>query len=113
MIHATFFRNADSQISAFKLTGHADSGDYGHDIVCAAVSVLSISTVNGLQRVAQLDLDVDSNDTEGGYLRVTLLPTNDSTREDRGQTLLQSFEDGLHDVAANYSDYITMTQVSN
>ncbi|MDN3536947.1 ribosomal-processing cysteine protease Prp [Limosilactobacillus fermentum] len=33
------------------MTGHAESGPDGQDIVCAAVSALTITTVNGLERV--------------------------------------------------------------
>ena len=35
------FNSQKNLITGFTLSGHADSGEYGHDIVCAAVSVLS------------------------------------------------------------------------
>lgn len=49
-------------INSFELTGHADAGEYGNDIVCAAVSVLAISTVNGLQQLAKADLLVKQDE---------------------------------------------------
>ena len=51
MIRAQFTLDSNQRITSFKMTGHADSGPYGQDIVCAAVSALSISTVNGLEQV--------------------------------------------------------------
>ena len=46
MIKGTFKRNDSGRIKTFELTGHADAGEYGSDIVCAAVSALTINTVN-------------------------------------------------------------------
>lgn len=61
MIKATI-NHYHHHVSSFTITGHADAGEYGQDIVCSAVSVLSITTVNGLQEVAGMDVDVDSDD---------------------------------------------------
>ncbi len=36
MIKATFTRDEHGDIVKFLITGHADHGDYGKDIVCAA-----------------------------------------------------------------------------
>ncbi|MCF7523498.1 ribosomal-processing cysteine protease Prp [Levilactobacillus brevis] len=33
MIHATF-HHGTNRIDSFQITGHADSGEYGQDIVC-------------------------------------------------------------------------------
>jgi uncharacterized protein len=38
--------------SASELTGHADAGKTGQDIVCAAVSAVSIGAVNGIEGLA-------------------------------------------------------------
>jgi len=49
MIQISIIRhnNEYSQIKAF---GHAEYGDYGKDIVCAAVSVLIINAANSLEK---------------------------------------------------------------
>ncbi|WP_442902234.1 ribosomal-processing cysteine protease Prp, partial [Faecalicoccus sp.] len=36
------------QVSSIQITGHAQSGPYGQDIVCAGVSVASIGALNAL-----------------------------------------------------------------
>ncbi len=53
MIRAQFTLDSNQRITSFKMTGHADSGPYGQDIVCAAVSALSISTVIVLSAVTE------------------------------------------------------------
>ena len=53
MIYATFERT-DKKYNKFTLSGHAESGPYGHDLVCAAVSALTIGTANNLSRIASI-----------------------------------------------------------
>ncbi|MFC6275068.1 ribosomal-processing cysteine protease Prp [Levilactobacillus tangyuanensis] len=112
MIHATF-HHGTNRINSFQITGHADSGEYGQDIVCAAVSVLAISTVNGLQRIAKIPVEVENRDQAGGFLEVRLPPELGATAELKGQTLLQSFEDGLRDVATNYADFVKFVEIKD
>ncbi|ETY74516.1 ribosomal-processing cysteine protease Prp [Lactiplantibacillus fabifermentans] len=104
MIQATISRNGAGLITGFKLTGHADSGAYGQDIVCAAVSVLAISTINGIEQVAHLQPAIQSDETNGGLLIADF--TKLDLANDQLQTLLASFTLGLNDVAANYGSYI-------
>ncbi len=100
-------------ISGFTITGHADAGEYGQDIVCSAVSVLSISTVNGLQEVAGIDIEVESDDKNGGYLSVKVPVIKDSKQSIQADAILRTFENGLKDITARYSKYITLNEVSS
>ncbi|WP_172189807.1 ribosomal-processing cysteine protease Prp [Lentilactobacillus kribbianus] len=105
MIKARITHN-QNQIVEFIITGHADAGEYGQDIVCAAVSVLSISTVNGLQEVAKITPEVVSDDENGGYLQVKIPLITDNNKYLEVNAILQTFENGLLDVTTNYSNYI-------
>ncbi|USS91153.1 ribosomal-processing cysteine protease Prp [Fructilactobacillus carniphilus] len=105
MIRAHFATNHDV-ITGFELSGHADSGEYGHDIVCAAVSALAITTVNGLEQIAGLQPAITQNETDGGYLSVSLTKTQQNNAA--GQTLLQSFENGISAITDQYSDFVTI-----
>ncbi|AEN99075.1 ribosomal-processing cysteine protease Prp [Fructilactobacillus sanfranciscensis] len=98
------FNSQKNLITGFTLSGHADSGEYGHDIVCAAVSVLSISTVNGLSQVAGIKPMVDQDEKNGGYLAVTIKDIDlDNIRV---QALLLCFKNGISDIAKQYDQYI-------
>lgn len=61
MIKATFVKN-NGLLNGFEVSGHADSGDYGHDIVCAAVSALVICTANALKTVTHIDPKIDQDE---------------------------------------------------
>lgn len=101
MIKAHMTYGTGNRITGFELTGHAGYGIEGEDIVCAAVSVLTISTVNSLEQLAKVELDIDERPLEGGYLRVGL-----KTDNDEAQLLLASLRLGLADIAQQYRKYI-------
>ncbi|KRM07740.1 MAG: ribosomal-processing cysteine protease Prp [Liquorilactobacillus ghanensis] len=96
------FKGQGKKLSGFELTGHADAGEYGQDIVCAAVSALAISTVNGLERLTGADLAVEQDEQNGGFLAVVLKDPDNSA----AQLLLQNLRLALNDVAQTYSDYL-------
>ena len=75
MIKGSFKRTGSGRIVSFELTGHAEAGPYGSDVVCAAVSALAISTVNGIDALAGFEPIVEVDDVEGGYLYVEMLTT--------------------------------------
>ncbi|GAF36033.1 ribosomal-processing cysteine protease Prp [Lentilactobacillus farraginis] len=107
MIKATI-HHYKGHVAGFTITGHADAGEYGQDIVCSAVSVLSITTVNGLQEVVGLDVDVDSDEKNGGYLSVEIPVTTNSTKQLQSDAVLKTFENGMADIATSYSQYIKL-----
>ncbi len=75
MIKGSFKRTGSGRIVSFELTGHAEAGPYGSDVVCAAVSALAISTVNGIDALAGFEPIVEVDYVEGGYLYVEMLTT--------------------------------------
>lgn len=59
----------------YTIMGHANHGEYGHDIVCAAVSALTASISNELIKSAPEELqEVDFTD---GFVRVKLKLPNE------------------------------------
>lgn len=105
MIRVVFNTN-DNQITAFKLTGHADAGPYGYDIVCAAVSALAISTVNGLETVAHAKPTVKQDAQNGGFLEVTAIdPGHDA------QVILKTFLNGILDIQETYHQHLQVQMV--
>lgn len=103
MIHAQI-RRQGSQISGFCLSGHAGSGAYGQDIVCAAVSVLAINTVNSLEKLALVKPKVEIDEVDGGYLSLEL--DAQDLADLKAQLLLQSFVLGLNDIERSYQEFI-------
>ena len=101
MIRAHFYHVSPDHVDRFEMTGHADSGPYGSDIVCAACSALAISTVNELNRVSDHKPVVKSDSKNGGFLSVSSI-----SGEHDSQLLVDALFHGLNDVAHSYAKYI-------
>lgn len=104
----TWIYKDQGRISGFKITGHANSGEYGKDIVCAAVSVLSINTVNSIEQIAKIMPLVDSDDENGGFLSVNIPEGSDANANRQAQVLLEALEIGLEDISKSYKEYLVM-----
>jgi uncharacterized protein YsxB (DUF464 family) len=51
MIEVTIYKVKGHEYAGFDVEGHAGYGDKGQDIVCAAVSMLVINTINSIARL--------------------------------------------------------------
>lgn len=107
MIHATFKQNCCNQLIAVTVRGHADAGEYGEDIVCAAVSVLSVTFVNNIQRLGHYEPVVAVDEEEGGYLALELPDNLTEKQKEISQILFKGFYFALaEDVQEEYENYI-------
>jgi uncharacterized protein YsxB (DUF464 family) len=50
MIKITVYKDSKSDYRGFEVSGHAGYAEAGQDIICAAVSVLTINTINAIER---------------------------------------------------------------
>lgn len=106
MINVSIFRQ-DNQIRAFELSGHAESGPYGYDLVCAGVSAVSFGAVNGIHLLCEIDLEIEQVE-DGGYLYVSL-PRNISTDvKVQAEFLLEAMLISLQTIEWEYSQFITI-----
>ena len=103
MIRVTLLRGSDGALAGFECKGHAGYAEAGSDIVCAAVSALSIACCNALESVAGVTPQAQEKD---GFLTVRLSPEQ---RNHDAQTVLRVFEQGIHDIAASYPQNILFT----
>ena len=97
MITAVIYKNSDDEILGFHTTGHAGYDRYGRDIICAAVSALSINAVNSIEALTADRFKVEQAD---GDLKFKLL-TKDKPET---QLLLKSFVLGLESIQETYGD---------
>ncbi len=54
MVHVTVIREQGTTVG-FELTGHANAGAYGEDIVCAGISAITETALLGITDVLKLD----------------------------------------------------------
>ena len=92
----------DDRVLGFLCAGHAAYADAGRDIVCAAVSVLTETCVNALERVAGVRPVVR---TGPGFLAARL-PEGVDNQD--ANTLLRGMTEGLRDIQAQYPDHFRL-----
>ena len=106
MIKARFTRDASGNLVKFKLAGHADAGEYGQDIVCAAVSAVSIGAVNGIEALAGFTPNVDADEVNGGHLQLVVDQELTGEQMHITQILLENLELSMQSIAESYGDYV-------
>jgi len=83
------------QCRGFISRGHAGYAEAGNDIICSAVSVLLINTVNSVETFTDDAFTVDEDD---GYLCLKLT----GEVSDKTSLLLDSLSLGLHSIEETY-----------
>ncbi len=102
MVEITVFVNNNKCIG-IESKGHAGYAAHGNDIVCAAVSVLMINTLNSIETFTEDDFEGGQDD---GYLEFRLA----QPVSDRAQLLLDSLVLGLQEIQKNYGNmYLEIT----
>ena len=97
MTEIYFTQNADHKITGFISSGHSGFARRGRDIVCAAISALTITAVNSIEKIAQAEADVTQDIKTG---KITLRLKSEPT--DKTETILRSLVLGLQGIEAEY-----------
>ena len=88
-----FFYKKNDEIIGFKVSGHTGYDVSGKDIVCAAVSTLTINTVNSLDAFSKVTFELHEDEKTGV---ISLIITSSMT--DEARLLLKSMELGLKNI---------------
>ncbi len=102
MVHVEILKYDDGSIKGFKLRGHAGFADKGKDIVCAAVSVTVINTINSIEALLPEDgskMDVYSEENKG---IISCLFNEKPSKE--AELLLNSMYLGLKTIKEEYGE---------
>ena len=98
MTKVTIYKNKSGEYLKFTCDGHAGYADYGKDIVCAAISILVINTVNSLEEITKEPVRVEADEAAGrivcSFLRQPLKETSTA--------LMDSLMLGLGMIEAQY-----------
>ena len=65
MTHVSIIKTRNGEYKGFNCIGHSGYADAGEDIVCAAISVLVINTINSLEQLAGEKFKLVTNEEEG------------------------------------------------
>ena len=99
MINITI-TTSQGQFKRFSVSGHADYDESGRDIVCSAVSMLVINTVNSLDAFTESTCEIETDDDKG-YINCYI---NNPT--DESELLMKSMVLGLEGVKDSYSEFV-------
>ena len=87
----------------FQAEGHAGMAEAGQDIVCAAVSILTMNTINAIETFADDEFSLVSDEVDGVIaFHLAETPTPEA------ELLLEAMILGLEDLAddEDYSEFI-------
>lgn len=65
MTKVIFRKTGQGEYRELRCSGHAGYAGHGKDIVCAAISVLVINTLNSLEELCKLPLHPDTDEESG------------------------------------------------
>lgn len=105
MIKVSIYKNSKNECVGFKAYDHAGAADIGQDVICAAVSMLIINTMNSIEQFTDAKTSQVSDDTEG-VIEYKLLSRPSKETELLLNSLilgLQSLEDD-----AEYTTYLDL-----
>ncbi|MHB8125924.1 MAG: ribosomal-processing cysteine protease Prp [Desulfitobacteriaceae bacterium] len=94
----TLWLDAKNRVHQFELCGHAGFAEEGKDLVCAAISALSIAAVNGLEHFLTVPPIVEDAD---GFLICTLRDISEEDL-DHAQWIIQTMYFGIENIQRNY-----------
>ena len=100
MITAKFQKDADGICRGFTVKGHALFDEKGKDIVCAAVSILTINTVNALEQFTDAKYSLQTDD--GIALTFQTIP------DEKAKLLTDTYLLGLKGIEKEYRDYFRL-----
>lgn len=101
MLEVTFRRDSLDRLSSLFATGHAESGDFGEDVVCAAVSAILQAARLGLTAHAKVQLDVEQRSGEMS------LRWPESERDNPAvQAIVATAELSIRQIASQYPGHV-------
>ena len=108
MIKITIYKNQEDEYVGFQCKGHAGYDDKGYDIVCAAVSVLVLNTVNSIERFTYDKFKGEADENKTGFIEFMFHsePSAEAT------LLLDSMILGLESIQSVYNkdqDYLQLS----
>lgn len=101
-------KTKDKKILGFEVSGHAHFDDPGKDIVCSAVSMLTINTINTLEAILKLKPNKEiyyKQEDNFISLDIALGSIDDQKLKDT-QIVMRSYELGMIDLLRAYQEFI-------
>lgn len=96
-----FYRRSDGNLIGYQTKGHTGYARAGADIVCAGISALTQSTLNGLKNVLGAPVMFEIDD-RNAFLEALLTPEATEDQIQQAQLLLVTLQEGLQAIQRSY-----------
>ncbi len=96
-------RNINNEIDKITISGHSGYDESGKDIVCASVSSIAITTINGILSIDSESLEYETSD---GYIEISIKKHSEVL-----DTLIQNMINLLKELEKDYNKYIKIEEV--
>ncbi|HHX70038.1 MAG: ribosomal-processing cysteine protease Prp [Miniphocaeibacter sp.] len=108
MINIKMTIDSNNRIKKVESRGHGEYDDSGKDIVCSAVSVYLINTINTLTEILKISDNIEYS-VDYGFYNLTI-NYNTMAEENIRQTVLimDSLKLALKSIEENYNEYISV-----
>ena len=90
--------NGIDRVNNIKISGHSGYSESGSDIVCASVSSICITTVNGIINIDNSAIKYEESE---GYLYINVIKHSDTIDK-----LINNMISLLEELKEDYKDYI-------
>lgn len=104
MITVQVKRREDDSVAEIKIRGHAYAGEPGHDLVCAAVSAISLGGINSIELLLSVQLPVKQG--QSGFLHIQVPDHYEPELNKKVQLLLEGMIASLYSVAISHNKYV-------
>ena len=94
------------RLTNISVEGHAKFDEPGKDIVCSAVSALTIGAINSVEKLLKIDLNPDQEEQKGGYLAWKIPQLDDYSTDEKLQLLMKALVESLLMIEDEYKKFI-------
>lgn len=102
-------RDYKRQIQQFEIEGHANAAEYGEDIVCASISILSQGIINGIEEVVKQNIHYKI-DPDKGWIFCNLPIDISKEKMPYIQVLLETMVINLKQLAEDFPQYVSLKE---
>ena len=114
MTKITIYRNENREVERFSCTGHAGYAESGDDIVCSAVSAMTMLIINAIEvsYASDVEYTIDEDTTD---IKVVARGALAEFEEDERKRfaisgLIEAYFLQLNDMLEEYYDYLDVTE---
>ena len=100
-----FYKDSKGTVYGFQVSGHSDYSPEGNDVLCSAVSALTITTVNAIETFTDDPVRIEAVNEEEGFLHFELKSVSEKSK-----LLLDSLILGIKDIERSYDRYLSVIE---